>query len=277
MICLYNKILIVVFYYTLMSEFALKLFYNDMCPVHEPTLVAMNNPIYSMIKHNIIPELNTLNIVTYVVPTPLTKYGNYWPDYDGDYIQTYCAKDFLNSQYMYFIVYLDTRESTYRINTKKPIKINFKCMNVETKINVIKIFEKYLHNYYVWSGSNETPMYIMYEAKNFNPIQVANLKDDDTYPYLSIYIASKLNLFEHNNVVCDIVDFIKKYVYQSGVFKQVNCMRTIDISIKGIHSKYNIENACNMIHKMLESHKHITNLKITHWIDKNKYNTYPNN
>jgi len=253
-----------------MSEFAMSLLYNNMCPVHEQELykIGINNHVCLAIKNNIIPELHKLNIVTYMVPTPLTKYGNYWPDYDSDYIQTHCTKKLHNLQYMYFIVYLDTRESTYRININKPIKINFKPINVETKIKVIQIFNTYLNNYYVWSGSNETPMYLLYEAKKLNPIDITSLKEDDAYPYLSISIGFNKNLFEHNNIVQNVVNYVKTHIYQNGVFKQDVCMHTIDITING---NWNIKNAQNIL-----ENNNIIALKIIHGLNMQQCNTIIN-
>ena len=112
-----------------------------------------NKVIYDKIKKNIIPELNKLDIETYIVPLPLSKSDHYFTDYAPEYIHEVYNKDMierLNIKDIYFVFYLSHDGKKLG---RDYIKANFAPFGNKKK-DVIKIFKKYLGNKFEWNGSN---------------------------------------------------------------------------------------------------------------------------
>jgi hypothetical protein len=112
-----------------------------------------NKVIYDKLKNNIIPELNKLEIETYVVPLPLSKSGHYFIDYAPEYIREVYNKDMierLNIKDIYFVFYLSHDGKKLERNK---IVANFAPFGNKKK-DVIEIFKKYLGNKFEWNGSN---------------------------------------------------------------------------------------------------------------------------
>ena len=140
------------------SKKKIKSLYNfGFTPVFEKKLDKImelhNKVVYDKIKNNIIPELNKLDIKTYIIPQPLSKNGHYFTDYASEYIQEVYNKDIierLNIKDVYFLFYL-THDGK-KLN-KNEILVNYTPFGNKKK-EVIEIFKKYLGNKFDWNGSN---------------------------------------------------------------------------------------------------------------------------
>jgi len=120
--------------------------------------------IYDIIKNKIIPEINKLKIETFIVPLPLSNNNVYWDDYAYNYIKKIYKKDILDINYLYFTFYLDIGGK--EINFSRNIDVIFNVLNIDNKIKIIDIFEKYLFQYFIWDGTNVNPINISYDKDN---------------------------------------------------------------------------------------------------------------
>lgn len=178
--------------------------------------------VYIILKTKILPEINKLGIETFFVPLPFSKYDIRWSDFPPDYIKKIFNKDILDFDFMYFRFDLDKQAK----NIDSPsIHVEYSPLDLDKKIKIIDIFEKYLFGYFQWTGSNHKAINIdFYPTKNPKHIDKKKLKQDDTYPILSINLDSNINLIKdqatlHNKLVDFFENLDKKYlpIWSAGI------------------------------------------------------------
>lgn len=160
--------------------------------------------IYEILKTEIIPGINKIGIETFFIPLTLSTNNIYYTDYAPHYILKMDNKNIYKMNYMYFEFYLNMNGD--EIILTKPINIHFSTLNKENKIKIINMFDKYLKNYYKWSGSNTDLMIINYQKIN-KKINKRQIKDDDYYPQLYIKIYSKINFLENNKMIDKLIKY----------------------------------------------------------------------
>jgi hypothetical protein len=195
-------------------KFTLDMFYNvKILSEKDLEKVILKNDItknvYKILTTKVIPEINKLKIKTFIVPLPLSDNNIYWDDFPYDYIKETYNEDLLDINHIVFVFYMNTEGTEIAIN--KNIKINFSEFNKETKIKVIDIFEKYLFGHYIWNGSNNIIMQILFNKNNnIKYIDKSIMKEDDYYPSLYITIDSKINLIENKDTTDKLIKFFEK-------------------------------------------------------------------
>ena len=148
--------------------------------------------IYNILTTKIFKEINKLGIETFIVPLPMSKDGLYFDDYAGTYIEEHYKKNISKINFLYFTFFMNNKGDA--INLNRNISVNFNKMDKETKMKIIDIFEKYLFDYFEWSGSNAVIMNIHYQKiKNKSKLNKNSIKDDDIYPYIEIIFVFKNN------------------------------------------------------------------------------------
>jgi hypothetical protein len=189
--------------------------------------ISQSNPdskyIYDIIKSKIIPQINKLGIETFLVPLPLSDNNKYWDDFPPDYIKSIFKKDILDIDFMFFV--FDLNKNANEINLDKSIRVQFSRLDLDKKINIINIFEKYLFGYFEWNGSNHKSIIINFiKTKNPKHIDKKNIKQNDTYPILTVNLDSKINLIQDKITLNKLVDGFenlnKKYfpIWSAGIF-----------------------------------------------------------
>ena len=175
----------------------------------------------------------------------------YWNDYSISFLEEVLNIDidnYLDNKFMNFIFYLNYDGD--KIVLERPITIEYSEFNKNEKIKITDIFEKHLLGYYEWNGSNNNTILIHYEKKNIKQIPKSKLKDNDTYPYLNIYIYTQKDLFKEtdlrNLLIENLHDNIKKngydVVYDCGIH---DCIFTI--------YSFDIHNKDKILYKKIES------------------------
>ena len=213
--------------------------------------------IYKILTTKIIPEINKLEIKTFIVPFPFSDDNIYWDNYPEDYITEKYNEKLSENNYMYFIFYLNNKGTNIsELDNYKNIKIHFSELNKKMKIKIIDIFEKYLFGYYSWKGSNNYPMTISFNKNN--SIKYVNkliLKNDDNFPSLYIKLNPTVNLIENKNTFYELIDFFinvcNQYyllwkVFDQNIFfivKSFNDKKIIDVLKNYVKSNENIISA----------------------------------
>ena len=219
--------------------------------------------IYTIIKTNIIPEINKLGIKTFIVPSPLSSYGSYWSDFPFDYIKKTYKQELHDINYMYFVFSLNQKAD--EIMTDQSIQIKFKELSKENKIKLIDIFEKYLLGYYSWNGSNNMSMDIVFtKNKLIKPIKKSILKENDIFPLLYIRIDTKINLFNEKKILNDTIKFFETTCSKYDVLFDAG-IHDIIFSIYSFNDKKIIEK----LKKFIITQQYITKSKFTFSEDKN--------
>jgi hypothetical protein len=179
------------------------------------------NYIYKILTTKIIPEINKLKIKTFIVPLPLSYNNIYWTDFPPDYIKETYNEYLYNINYIYFTFFMNYGGT--EINLNKNIKIHFSNFNKEIKIKIIDIFEKYLFGYYIWNGSNNTIMEIMFNKNNnIKYIDKLLIKNEDKYPSLFISIYSNIDFDENKNISNKLIKFVEKTFVNYDLIWEVN-------------------------------------------------------
>ena len=207
--------------------------------------------IFKILNDSIIPEIKKLNKYTNIVPIPISNNDIYWSDYPDSYLNNINSNTDWQDNYIYFGVYLDCN---YKINKTKYISIMYSQLNLEEKKNLINIFYKYLPNNYEWNGNNNKIMMINLKKRKIKKININDLKSNDNYPYLYIFI--KLEKFDHINLnileVEDINSLFKSLEKINGHIDYSYSDEDLTFEIRGgTHVKSNIKKIINLLNQLI--------------------------
>jgi hypothetical protein len=159
-------------------------------------------------------SLKQLGYSTDIVPLPYSRYDCYWSDYATTFLSRKHGLNFFDRPYLFFVVYLNFGGT--QINTDKCIVINYEHLKVEGKRQVLECFYGHLFQHFVWCGDNNECMKIEYKPlQNPERLDFNTLKNDDTYPYMSIKIVmrKKMDLDRHIPVIIELQHLLERYKF----------------------------------------------------------------
>ena len=170
------------------------------------------NTIYQTLKFNIMTELKKLGYNIYIVLLPLLSDNTY--DYEYDYLYDYIKRVYSHTisddeKYFCFVFFMDQIE--HSMNLSMGIQIKFSHLDLNQKIQVIDLFEKYLKHNFLWCGTNNHLIRITFLAKKDNtPIDRNKLKNDDRYPLLQITIFTDITKLQNMKILIDYFENMEK-------------------------------------------------------------------
>lgn len=170
--------------------------------------------IYNLITKELMPELKKMDFATDIIPLPLSEGGIYWSDYPSAFMDDHHDKGWVD-KFMYFVVYMNSKGNL--IETSKNITVGFSSLTLDDKKKIVSLFQRVMPEYFDWDGNNMHSILISYSPHKKNKIDVAKLKENDTYPQLYLWIktpSKKRKKTAETASIDDNLDLAKKLTEQ---------------------------------------------------------------
>ncbi len=224
--------------------------------------------IYDKLKKIIIPSLRNMGKCAEIIP----------PDeHRDDYMPEKCGEDWAIGNYMYFNFFFDRDEEDEEdkyINMNIDMLVGFSYMDADEKRKVIKLFTKNIPKHFKWTGRNTDYIFISYnELKDIPKIDLEELRDNDEYPLLHIWIDMiDDNLLDIGYDNLNIMKIIKKYfskyhiqVGYGGSDLQIDVSLIEKEDIKKIYPK--LIQALDNAKKESDITQRVESYNINYWLD----------
>lgn len=221
--------------------------------------------IYNKIKSKLIPlfEKNGKNVG--IVPVPLSSGGIYWSDYSWDYIEVKYNYD--TSEGIVAITFYMDKDGK-NLNLEKGIYISYSFMSKDEKKEVINELNKSFDGYYEWTGKNTEIIQIHYNKGKYKTANVKNVKDDDIYPRMIIYLnIKKYKTFDNAEEIYNTLEKALKKLFKNNSVSGSYSLFSIDFEINTVNPKTYKKNISEF-KKLLNKDNRILKTRIDYYPDR---------